>query len=304
MSVNIINIVNKIITKKGGDVPAKPKKISKKTIAFGIAGAVGAGAAEFVSAGFVSHQDGRTFFQNIASIAEWAAFIGLGISIGLLVVQSVYLKKKPAFKSLIKTVIIGIGLGVLAGAIAQAAFAFTSKISVMVEAISRAVCWGILGLGIGWGVSMFVPNYPKRRAILAGFLGGFIGGAIFRATFLIPAIPGGAGRFIGVAILGLFIGLMISLVEEALREAWLTVMWSRNETRSVSLGKKPIIFGSSPQADIYLPKDREPPVRATVHIESSQVVMHDQKTNQRKVLRNGDRVDFGKVSFVVNTKEK
>ncbi|MDR2702133.1 MAG: hypothetical protein LBB72_06860 [Spirochaetaceae bacterium] len=47
--------------------------------------------------------------------------------------------------------------------------------------ISRIICWGIAGCGIGLGVSLFVPNYPKNRAMAAGFLGGLIGGGIYTA---------------------------------------------------------------------------------------------------------------------------
>jgi len=290
--------------KPPGVQPGTSNKISKRTVIFGIAGALGAAAGELISESFSISEGGTTFFTSIISVAVWAAFLGLGISIGLLAAQSIYLKRKPVLKSLIKTAIMGIGLGAVAGTIAQIAFAFTYNISVMVEAISRTICWGILGLGIGWGVSLFVPNYPKKRAITAGFLGGLIGGAIFRATFLMPFISGDAGRIIGVMILGLFIGLTISYIEEVLRQAWLAIIWGKNETTNVSLGEKPIIFGSSPEADIYLPKATEPPIRATVQIESSRVVMYDKKTNQRKVLQNGEQVDFGKMSFVVNTKKE
>jgi Ca-activated chloride channel family protein len=109
------------------------------------------------------------------------------------------------------------------------------------------------------------------------------------------------GRVVGIMALGFFIGLTISYIEEALRSAWLTVIWGRNETKTVSLGQKPIVFGSSREADIYLSK--EPPVRATVQIENSRVVMYDKTTNQRRELQNGNQVDLGKVSFVVNTKK-
>ncbi|MDR2597845.1 MAG: hypothetical protein LBC76_11075, partial [Treponema sp.] len=289
--------VTQISTQSG-----KASSISVKTIIFGIAGALGGAAGELVSEVFSVNESSGTFFGNIVAVAVWAAFIGLGISIGLLAAQSIYLKKKPVLQSLIKTAIIGILLGAVAGGIAQVAFAFTSNISVMVEIISRIICWGIMGWGVGWGVSSFVPNFPKKRAMAAGFLGGLIGGAIFRATFSMPFITGAMGRIVGIMALGFFIGLTISYIEEALREAWLTVIWGKNETKTVSLGQRPIAFGSSSEADIYLSKDL--PVRATVQIENSKVVMYDKATNQRRELQNGNQVDLGKVSFVVNTKKQ
>jgi hypothetical protein len=276
----------------------KAKSISVKTIIFGIAGAQGGGTGELISESFNVNERGGTFWGNIIVVAIWAAFIGLGVSVGLLTAQSIYLKKKPVLESLVKTAITGVLLGAIAGGGAQVAFAFTSNISVMVEIISRIICWGIMGWGVGWGVSRFVPNYPKKRAMAAGFLGGLIGGALFRATFsLLPVVM---GRVVGVMTLGFFIGLTISYIEEALREAWLTVIWGKNETKTVSLGQKPVTFGSSREADIYLAK--ELPVRATVQIENSRIVMYDKANNQRRELQNGNQVDLGKVSFVVNTK--
>jgi Ca-activated chloride channel family protein len=155
-----------------------------------------------------------------------------------------------------------------------------------------------MGWGVGFGVSLFVPNYPRNRAMAAGFLGGLIGGAIFRATFFV--FPEVMGRIVGIMALGFFIGLTISYIEEALRSAWLTVIWGRNETKTVSLGQKPIVFGSSREADIYIAS--ELPVRATVQIENARVIMYDKANNQRCELQNGNQVSLGKVSFVVNIK--
>jgi putative ubiquitin-RnfH superfamily antitoxin RatB of RatAB toxin-antitoxin module len=286
----------------GNAVSGKIKSISKKTLMFGVAGALGGAVGEWVSEVF-SHDDiiYETMLKTIANTAIWAAFIGLGISIGLLAAQSIYLKKKPVLKSLIKTAILGILLGAVAGGFAQLLFGYTYNISTLVEIISRIICWSIMGWGVGWGVSTFVPNFPRKRAMAAGFLGGLIGGAIFRATFVIPYINGVMGRTIGIMALGFFIGLTISYIEEALREAWLTVIWGKNETKTVSLGQKPITFGSSSEADIYLSGDMS--VKTTVQIENSKIVMYDKSTNQRRELQNGDRIDLGRVSFVVNTKK-
>ena len=276
------------------------KRLSGRTIIFGIAGALGGGIGTFVSDFFIKYNY-QSNMQLIFSTAAWAAFIGVGISLGLLAAQSLYLKKNPEIPSIIKTVFIGLVMGAVSGGIAQFIFgSIGSETSQVVREIIRAGCWGILGLGVGLGVSMFVPNYPKQRAVIAGFLGGVIGGIFF--IILSYNISDAAGRFVGLAILGFFIGLTISVVEEALRQAWLTIIWGPKETRTISLGQKPIIFGSSTEADIFLPKDKEPAVRATVQIENSKVIMVDKTTNQRKVLQNGEQVSFGKISFVVNTK--
>jgi Ca-activated chloride channel family protein len=276
------------------------KHVTKKTLKFSIAGALGACIGQIATEIFRSHTN-VSFFDNVVDVALWAGTIGLGISLALLIVQNVYLKKFPFSKSMIKTAIIGIFLGAIAGGIAQVAFALTYDISRLAEITSRIICWGIFGLGVGWGVSLFVPNYPKKRAMMAGLLGGIVGGAAFRISFEI--FPETYGRLVGVAILGLFIGFVISYIEEILREAWLTVVWGKNETTSVSLGNKPIILGSSPQADIYLPVEKNyPPITAIINIENSKVIIDNRVNNQRTELRNGSKVTMGALEVIVNVK--
>lgn len=280
---------------------SKTNKISKRTVAFGFAGALGGGIGTLITEKFVSYNY-TTNIQAILEMAIWAAFIGMCISIGLLATQSIYQKKRPDIKLIVKTIFIGFGMGAISGAFAQFIYGSTIvNMSVFVSEIIRALCWGIMGIGVGLGVSLFVPNYPKKRAIIAGFLGGFIGSIFF--IILSNTFSEVAGRFIGLAILGFVIGFTISIIEEALREAWLTVIWGKNETRTISLGDKPIVFSSSPGADIYISKDTVPLVMVTVQVENSKVVMYDKNNNQLRELQNGERIDFGKVSFVVNVKK-
>jgi hypothetical protein len=139
--------------------------------------------------------------------------------------------------------------------------------------------------------------------MLAGFAGGFLGGAIFRASFVI--LPDALSRIIGIMILGFFIGLTISLLEEVLREAWLTVVWGKNETRNISLGSKPIIFGASSDADVYIPQFQKDvdPVMALIKIENSKVIMENKETNQIMELQDGSTATVGKLSVIVHTKE-
>jgi len=296
---NIIPLSN--INKSTVANVSNKKKISERTVAFGIAGALGGGIGTLITELFLSNEY-STNIQVLIAMAIWAAFIGMCISIGLLVAQSIYQKKKPEIKLLVKTTLIGFGMGAISGAIAQFIYGSTiENMTIIVSEIIRALCWGIMGIGVGLGVSLFVPNYPKKRAIIAGFVGGFIGSIFF--IILANTLSEVAGRFFGLAILGFFIGFTISIIEEALREAWLTVIWGKNESRTISLGDKPIVFNSSPGADIYISKDIVPPVNVTVQIENSKVVMYDKNNNQRRELQNGERIDFGKVSFVVNVKK-
>jgi Ca-activated chloride channel family protein len=274
--------------------------ITKKTLTFGLTGALGAlvgsGCTEF----FLSSESSG-IGGTILHVSIWTAIISLGIAIALLTTQNIYLKKKVFSKSILSAAFRGVITGGIAGGIAQIAFYFTASISVPVEIISRIICWGIFGLGTGWGISKFVPNYPQKTAMIAGFLGGVIGGAAFR--FSISYLPEVASRLLGVAIVGFFIGLMISYIEELFREAWLTVVWGKDEKTSITLGAKPIVLGSSSEADIYLPKEKGfPPITAVIKIHNSKVVIENKINNQTTELRNGSKIQLGSIDIIINTK--
>jgi hypothetical protein len=108
-------------------------------------------------------------------------------------------------------------------------------------------------------------------------------------------------------MLGCVIGQALSWVEEALREAWLTGIWGPKETATISLGTKPVVFGSSREADVYLSRRHGepeiPPVRAVVGIEGGRVILDDRANGTRRELRNGETADLGRVSIIANIKK-
>ncbi|GHV67705.1 hypothetical protein FACS1894199_13710 [Bacteroidia bacterium] len=275
--------------------------ITNKTAKFGLAGALGAGIAEVISEAVPQQIVSIPFWGILGHVAIWAGIIGIGTAIALQIAQNCYLRKPVLSLSMLKTAFFGGIIGGFVGGLAQVVFAFTQGISESVEIISRILCWGIFGFGLGWSVSYFIPNFPKKRALLAGLLGGIVGGAVFRFSFEI--LPETYGRIIGVAILGFFIGLVISFVEEVLREAWLTVVWGKNESTSVALGTKEIILGSSPKADIYLPVEKNyPPITAIIGLKNNIVFFDNKIDNKRIELRNGSRITMGAVEVIVNLK--
>jgi hypothetical protein len=274
-------------------------KVSKKTYTFGIAAGIGALIGYLVTELFVDFSvsgSGALIFQ----MAIWAALVGFGISAGLLIAQTLSTKKKPDINQFIRTFSIGIIVGAFSGGFAQFIFNYTQQISDIVRQITNALCWGVMGFGLGLGAAFYVPNYPPKRAALAGFVGGTIGGTIYVLMMGIPSL----GGLIGIVVLGLAIGLTISYIEEALREAWLTIMWGRNETTTVSLGLNPVSFGSSREADVFLPRrpsdQNAPPIRAIFMIENGKVVIDNHLTGTRQQLPHGSQVDLGSVRIMVN----
>jgi hypothetical protein len=268
--------------------------VTKKTLVFGIAGAIGGLVGNPIAQMLGLYEKLMEFMGGMLYTAAWIAFVGLGIAIALLTAQSIYLKKAPQIKSIVITAIISVLVSAASGAVMEVLFDIAS-INALASQIARVIAWGILGLVLGWCISRFVPNLPGKRAIIAGFVGGLVGG-IF-CNFL--------GSQVGTPILGFFIGLTISILEEALREAWLTVVWGPKETRNISLGAKPVIFGTSPEADIYIPDPDKShnPIRAIFRLENNKVVIEDPASGRRSELESSKQINMGKMSVIVNMKK-
>jgi hypothetical protein len=285
-------------------------RLTKKTgfyaIGGGIAAAIAEGITEFTRLN-VMDEAARSAWQLITNTALWMGVCALGISIGLLAAQNIYLKKIPGAKTLIKPLVIGLVSGAIAGGIAQLLYGSFVKeleeISYLGARAFQASCWGLAGLGTGLGVSFFVPNYPAGRAILAGFLGGALGGAAFLSLASSGILQPEAARVVGLFLLGAAVGLAISAAEEILREAWLTVIWGKNETSSLSLGKKPVVLGSAREADLHLSSKKFPPITAILSVENNRVMLDNKLNQQKTTLPNGSKITIGPITIVINTRK-
>jgi pSer/pThr/pTyr-binding forkhead associated (FHA) protein len=124
--------------------------------------------------------------------------------------------------------------------------------SVFYLIIGRVTSWMMMGtmLGAGVGIAGFfgsvIPqikslvgsiNFPPIN-IIKGAAGGWIGGVAGGLTFdLINQVTGGglASRLVGLSLIGLAIGLLIGLVQELTKAAWLTVEAGRLKGRQYRL---------------------------------------------------------------------
>src|SRR6185369_6008823 len=114
------------------------------------------------------------------------------------------------------------------------------------EIISRVLAWGLLGGLLGAGCSSFVPNLRWQSGFMGGGIGGLIGALGF-ALFTSLAGPV-LGRWIGAALVGFFIGMMIALAEKAFRRYWLEVRFGAREIRTFTLGPTLVAVGGDEQA--------------------------------------------------------
>jgi pSer/pThr/pTyr-binding forkhead associated (FHA) protein len=124
--------------------------------------------------------------------------------------------------------------------------------SILYLVVGRVVSWMMMGtmLGAGVGLAGFlgsvIPpirslagsiNFPALN-IVKGAAGGWIGGSAGGLTFdMINQATGGGlpSRLIGLSLIGLMIGLLIGLVQELTKAAWLTVEAGRLKGRQYRL---------------------------------------------------------------------
>jgi hypothetical protein len=227
----------------------------------------------------------------------YAAMIAVFLSVSLVVGQNRY-QRLPLLtpRQGLIAVFGGCLAGMVAGAATQGIFAVIDQGPILRQ-VGRVAGWIVLGMILGYGMGMFIPNLPGKRAAAAGALGGGLG-----ALALLVLGSGGFGRIAGAAILGLCIGLMIALVEELAREAWLVVNWGPNERTNINLGSRPVLIGSGPKAQIHLPKGRGYPEEwATISLDGGKIRYEEKATGRKQDLRNGSELKIEKMTIEVRS---
>lgn len=230
-------------------------------------------------------------------IAVWTAVLAICLSVALAIGQNRYLGKAPLSTPQLAVLVPG-GLlaGGVAGAVGQSLFSVLSQAELMPQ-LGFLAGWMLLGGLLGLGISFFVPNLGKDKGCVAGIIGGFVGAGAFIAV----TIGAGdvAGRFLGAAILGLAIGLMVALVEAAFRTAWLEI-GQGVEIRTVNLGPEPVSIGSDARmCTVYV---REAPPRAFRYwLDNGKVLCEDMTTAQRTEKQPGETQSLGSVAIRICT---
>lgn len=236
----------------------------------------------------------------IVVIALWTALLAVGLTLALVGGQNRYLGRPLVSTSQAMPILLGsAAAGAVAGAAGQIIFGLMSQVGVMPQ-LGFLAGWGLLGGLVGWGVCFFIPNLAANKSIVAGAIGGLMGALAFIAVTLVAGNM--AGRFLGAAMLGAAIGLMVALVELAFRSAWLEVRQGI-ELRTVNLGPEPISLGSDASMNtIYVPYTE--PRALKFWVDHARFYCEDMKTQQRREVRVGEEQQLGKVILTVRTSSK
>ncbi len=235
-----------------------------------------------------------------AVVGAWTSLLAIGLASALTYGQNVMLRKPPLSKRQILP-LLGGGLlaGLLAGSISQVVFTSLAAYGSL-AGFGRILGWIVLGGILGYGMSHVIPNLPRMKAMLAGAAGGFCGALAFLVA--VAALPDFLARLLGSVILGAAIGLMIAWAEKLAREACLIVHWGPQERTVINLGERPVVLGSSNEAELYLPKEKGfPPIAALVTFREGKIQMENKMTNTNHELNSGNKLQLGELLVEVRT---
>lgn len=229
----------------------------------------------------------------------WSAAAAALITVGLFAAGEIYNRKPFSYGIYRKGLVAGLIAGALAGFVAQSVFSFAGEPNFFNQVIFRSICWGIMGSLLGWRLSAVVPNLGISRGVIAGAIGGFLGGIGFLiASNFLAEIP---GRMFGLGLLGASLGIAVVAIEELFRFARLDVIWAPGEVTSITLGDKPVYIGGG---DDHVYIHGLPQHALAVVLEGGKVQCIDAASGKRSDLKEGSKIQIGKVEVVVRTKNE
>jgi hypothetical protein len=184
--------------------------------------------------------------------------------------------------------------------------------------VGRSIAWAFAAIpgGIGQGVALREKKVVWN-GILGAVLGGLLGGMLFDPIDLMlkRADDASASRAVGLAIIGLMVGVFIGLVSEWTKSAWLMMRAGPLAGKQFIIYKNPTVIGSSPKADIYLFKDDAiEPRHALIHNRGGRYEIEDCGSAdgtyvegvpvKRQFLQTGQKIVMGKTVLEFALKEK
>ncbi|MEA2710528.1 MAG: hypothetical protein QOF78_3129 [Phycisphaerales bacterium] len=181
----------------------------------------------------------------------------------------------------------------------------------------RAMAWAVIAIpaGIGQGIALREKKVIWN-GVVGAVLGGMLGGLIFDPIdfALSSGRDASLSRAVGVAVVGLMVGVFIGLVEQWTKTAWLLMRAGPLAGKQFIIYRQTTVVGSSPKADIYLFKDDAiEPRHALVHNRGGRFEIEDCGTAdgtyingipvKRQFLRAGDQIVMGKTVLEFAVKE-
>lgn len=168
--------------------------------------------------------------------------------------------------------------------------------------VARIIGWVLMGFLCGAGVGL-ASGSPRDiggtlRNIVKGAVGGWVGGFVGGVAFdIIGANASGLySRLFGLCALGLAVGLLIGLVQELTKSAWLNVEAGRLRGRSFNIDRAVATVGRAEENLVGLFGDAGVQPRHAVIERHGNTYLIKNLAVQQGVFVNGSRVESAELS--------
>ncbi len=153
----------------------------------------------------------------VAGSGLWSGAIGLTIGAAILIYDNLRSLRGQWHRDLWLALPLFFALSFVGGVAGQISYLFTQN------AITRGIGWALMGGAVGVGLGFVRRDMLQAaRGAMGGALGGFIGGFIFDGLTSISDAGGGSlSRLVGQITMGALIALLMRVVQDALKSAWL-----------------------------------------------------------------------------------
>mgnify|MGYP006279261447 CR=1 FL=1 len=278
---------------------------SNKTAFFALAGFTGGFFGDLLTEPFaVNDRTARDFSAILLRTGFWVAGMVGMLSPALALAGAHYNRRQLSARVAVKMATLGSVGGAVSGVSIQclytAGFMMGLEPKTATAELFRCAAWGLMGGMVGGLLARTVPNLKWWRAVSAGLVGGAVGCAGFLAVCAI--LPDVFGRLLGVSVMGLAIGLSIVVAEKLAREASVEVIWAPNEITTANLGERPVFIGGGREDDVFV---RAFPARhAAITLKQGRVEYLEAASGRQATLKNGSRLEIGKVTLVIHTDVK
>lgn len=250
-----------------------------------------------------------SWFALVVLTIVWSAISAICVCIGLFWAEELSRHSHRQLKDILLTpVIAGAIAGAMGGGTAQIIFSIGDS-GFFQDIVMRTLCWGFMGAIVGAWVSRSIPNLGLKRGAVGGFVGGLMGSIGFimvgfvlgslLGSLIHPSLADVFSRFIGMGLMGAALGLAVVLVEQITRSAYIKVYWGPKQQSQVSLGPKPVLIGSSPQAHVTIPSKAVADIAAAVVLLDGKIELEDRVSKSTRLLNIGDRLDYAHVTVEI-----
>lgn len=197
----------------------------------------------------IDQSDGSGITYLVFGSALWAAAIGAALGLVILAYENWQSLRGRWNRDFLTALPVFFGMGFLGGAAGQASYLFVQN------SLTRGIGWALMGLGIGAGIGLLRRDAVQaRQGALGGALGGFLGGYIFNILAMVSSAGGGSfSRAVGLMITGAMIAMLMRVVQDALKSAWLLgISTGSYEGKEYPLNTARVTVGASEASDIAL----------------------------------------------------